>query len=147
MYADPLQRFQHERYAHTFHHGADARSGCSNAASGAKVVADELHGPCPLIADLAGCGNEALYLNDPEGFDKQPHMAFVEVVHQGWPYLFIVAIRNINLSRTLAPGNNSVNMVDWKYSGFLSLDWITWLTSRRPSKLVVLLQVSLWLSS
>ena len=38
----------------------------------------------------------------------------------------------MNLSRTLAPGKNSVNMVDWKYSGFFSLIWITGLISRIP---------------
>ena len=39
----------------------------------------------------------------------------------------------LNLSRTFAPGKNSMNMVDWKYRSFFSLDWITGLISRRPS--------------
>ena len=40
---------------------------------------------------------------------------------------------HINLSRTVAPGKKSVNMVDWKYSSFSPLDLVTGLISRRPS--------------
>ena len=39
----------------------------------------------------------------------------------------------MNLSRTLAPGKQSVNMVDWKSSVLFPLIWITGLISRRPS--------------
>ena len=46
---------------------------------------------------------------------------------------FIPASDHMILSRTVAPGTKSVNMVDWKYSSFFSLDWITGLISRRPS--------------
>ena len=34
---------------------------------------------------------------------------------------------------TVAPGKHSANMVDWKYSSFFPLDWVTELISRRPS--------------
>ena len=46
---------------------------------------------------------------------------------------FMPVCLDINLSTTVAPGKNSVNMVDWKYSSFFPLDWITGLISRRPS--------------
>ena len=54
-----------------------------------------------MIVDLAGSGNELLYMNDPEGSNKQANIAFAEVVHQGWPYLFAVATCDISAGEEL----------------------------------------------
>ena len=49
----------------------------------------------PLIADLAGKGNELIYVNDLKDSGREANVVFSEFVHDGWPYLFVVTKKPI----------------------------------------------------
>jgi len=78
-YDDLHEWQQHERYTLTFKHNEDKNKWHSN----------------PVVADLAGMGNELMFVNDPKGSGKDANVEFVEYWHLGWPFLFAVTMKRI----------------------------------------------------
>ena len=78
----PADFIQHERYSFGFKTGENWNVG-------------------PLIADLASHGNKVLYVNDSMGSGAEPNLEFSEFVRDGWPYLFVVVAKDVELGREL----------------------------------------------
>jgi len=85
-YADNEELMQHERYSYNFNHKEP----------GTKHLSSD-----PIIADLAGRGNELMYMNDSRGSSNDTNMIFVEYWVDGWPFLFAVPTGDIEVGESL----------------------------------------------